>query len=814
LSDPSRFNYDQAGSDQIAGILIDGVNYAANPLAVLTLDRRFAFCNRAWKIFHELDPETDMVGKSLDEITNEIITPIIMEGRETFLKEKRYQRKFFVPCTERWMIVDATLMDNLDPPLMTVMLIDITVSLKSSDDQLKAHFMGNPIPMYMWRREGPEMVLRDFNEAGIKLTDGRICEHLGITSREFHRGNPEIIEEIDRCYKEKISIQREIEFKNLAAGDSWYFDVKYVYLAPDLVMVHTDDITKRIEAQQELESHKEHLQDRVKERTKQLEDANENLMSEIAERELMEAALRESEERYRSVSELTSDYTYSGVVYKDGRMKREWVAGAFDNITGYDPVDIDRVLGNLEIVHPEDRPVVLSQRQSYFSGSRTVKEFRLINKNGSIVWVLSYGIQGERTEDGGIRVIGAVKDITERKNAGLELERRNRELRVLKQIGEIFRANDDTDAAFGHVLDLINDEAGIKSMGVWVSDPDRGGFNMTLTKNIPDDLVSPLKFIDNDDEFVSTLIRARKVILFDDVKEESDPVRKRIKEELNISRILGMPVVVSGEVRALFILGIPSGIRMLDGKPHFFNILGNQIGVEIERKELLKSRAEYQKQLRKLAGNQLKANEKIRAEIAHDLHDVMGQAVAGINTEVKIYEQSLSPDDEKTIEWTGHIRNELRELIELIRNAAYSLHPPMLEDLGLIPTLKWYINRIEKPGVFEIELIATGFDEELPSYLALSLYRIAQEALTNAVRHSEAKFIVIRVIKGFPWVIMDVRDDGKGFHMKGEGAVLEGLGITGMRERAQNMDGIFKISSSPGQGTHVRVKIPLEVGND
>ncbi|MBU8922301.1 MAG: sensor histidine kinase, partial [Bacteroidales bacterium] len=204
----------------------------------------------------------------------------------------------------------------------------------------------------------------------------------------------------------------------------------------------------------------------------------------------------------------------------------------------------------------------------------------------------------------------------------------------------------------------------------------------------------------------------------------------------------------------------------------------------------------------------------VRREVAHDLHDVIGQAVAGISTEVKVFEQSLSSDDVKTIEWAGHVGGELKKLIKETRRAAYSLHPPMLDDLGLIPTLKWYINRIVKSEGFEIELIATGFDEELPSYLALSFYRIAQEALTNVVRHSEAKFIILKVIKGFPWVIMDVRDDGKGFQSKGEGAVLEGLGITGMRERVQNMGGRFKISSSPGQGTHVRVKIPLEVGND
>ncbi|MCK4538344.1 MAG: PAS domain S-box protein [Candidatus Krumholzibacteria bacterium] len=814
LTEPSKFIYEQLGKDRLAGILLGGLDHTEDPVAVLTLDRRFVFCNRAWKVFHGVDPDTDLTGESLDEIANEVIDPIMREGWETILKEKRYQKKFYVPCTGSWMVVNATLMDYLDPPLMTIILMDITSSVKDSDDRVKSHFMSNPIPMFMWRREGSEMVLRDFNEAGIELTGGRICEHIGISVSEFHKDNPEIITEINRCYEEKISIRREVKLKNPAVGGAWHLDVKYVYLAPDLVMVHIDDVTNRVLAQQELEKYKEHLEDLVQKRTGQLEETNEKLRNEIDERELTEIALRESEARYRAVSELTTDYTYSGVVYEDGRMKKEWVAGAFASITGYDPEEADHVLGNLEIIHPEDRHIGLGQRQSYFSGSIKVKEFRLIRKNGSIVWVMSYGLLVERTEDGGVRVLGAVKDITERKNAEIVLERRNRELRVLKVIREIFRVEDDMTEAFSQILDLIHDETRIKKIVVLVPDQDRGGFRLLLSKNVPDDLIPPLDYIGEDDEYAALVTKTDGVVVLEDVAEDPDPDRRRVKEEMNLSRTLAMPVRVAGEVRAVFVMGIPVGMELPADKPDFFSVVGNQIGVEMERAELLKSRTEYQKQLRKLAGNLLKTNEDVRTEIAHDLHDVIGQAAAGINTEVKLFEESLPPKNIKTIEWAGHIRKELKGLIGEIRRAAYSLHPPMLEDLGLIPTLKWYINRIVEPEGFEIELSATGFDEELPSYLALSFYRIAQEALTNVVRHSEAEFIVLKVIKGFPWVIMDIRDDGKGFQTKGEDAVVEGLGITGMRERVQNMGGKFNISSSPGQGTHVRVKIPLEVDND
>ncbi|MBU8923061.1 MAG: PAS domain S-box protein, partial [Bacteroidales bacterium] len=708
MTDPSKFNIDQMDNDQLASILMAGMDSAMNPVAVLTLDRRFIFCNRAWKTFHDLDPDTEMAGKNLDEIINEIIEPIILEGMETIWKEKRYQKKFFVPCSEKWIVVDAILLDNLEPPIMVIILMDITSSIKDSDDRLKSHFMSNPVPMFMWRREGPEMVLRDFNEAGIKLTDGRICEHLGIFASEFHKDKPEIIAEINRCYEEKLSIQREVELKNVAAGAAWHFDVKYVYLAPDVVMVHTEDITDRVTALKELEKYKEHLEELVKQRTMQIEEVNEKLRSEIGERKLTEAALRESEERYRSVSELTSDYTYSGVVYRDGSMKREWVAGAFASITGYSPDEINRVLGRLEIIHPEDRDIMLEQRQSYFSGNKRVEEFRLIHKDGSIVWALLYGLPGEKTEDGGIRVIGAVKNITERKIAGLELERRNRELRVLKQIGEIFRAENDMVEVFRQILDLIHDESRIKNMGVWGPDQNRGGFSLMLTKNIPDELISPVNHLESDNEYVALLVKAGRVVVFEDVIEDYGPFNKKIKKELKISKTMAMPVKASGELRAIFIMGIPSNMELPTGKSDFFNMVGNQVGVEIERVELLKARSEYQKQLRKLAENRLRANEDVRREVAHDLHDVIGQAVAGINTEAKVFEQTLSSDDVKTIEWTGHIRGELKKLIKETRRAAYSLHPPMLEDLGLIPTLKWYINRIVKSEGFEIELIATG----------------------------------------------------------------------------------------------------------
>ena len=179
---------------------------------------------------------------------------------------------------------------------------------------------------------------------------------------------------------------------------------------------------KRVEA--ELREMHAELEKRVQERTAELAAANEQLRREVAERERAQEALRASEERYRLVSELTSDYAYALQVEPDGSCRVEWVTEAFARMTGHSASVLEGHDGWLAIAHPEDVPILERRSHSLMSGRSIVSEFRILTADGRTCWLCDHARplwceESRRV----VRILGAAQDVTERKQAEDEARR-------------------------------------------------------------------------------------------------------------------------------------------------------------------------------------------------------------------------------------------------------------------------------------------------------------------------------------------------------------------------------------------------------
>ncbi|WP_376796902.1 ATP-binding protein [Thermogemmatispora sp.] len=206
----------------------------------------------------------------------------------------------------------------------------------------------------------------------------------------------------------------------------------------------------------------------------------------------------------------------------------------------------------------------------------------------------------------------------------------------------------------------------------------------------------------------------------------------------------------------------------------------------------------------------INAQEQERKRIARELHDETSQMLTSLLISLAILEKSVtSPEARERIADT---RNLAHQTLRAIRNLSIDLRPSALDDLGLLPALRWYIKEYQQKCSIEVEFSATGFKGRLPAEMETVLYRIVQEALTNTARHANATKVSIVLREEDGAVYATIRDNGCGFDvealMKTPGQE-RGLGLAGMQERAVLLDGTLEIKSRPGEGTTIEVRLPL-----
>ena len=287
-----------------------------------------------------------------------------------------------------------------------------------------------------------------------------------------------------------------------------------------------------------------------------------------------------------------------------------------------------------------------------------------------------------------------------------------------------------------------------------------------------------------------------------------------IKEFLGVKKTMAFFIKSHGRLAYMVMLGRMSGEEVPGGIRSFIGIVGTQISLALERLELLGALDRSKTELKNLATRLIGSIEDERRQIALSLHDETSQTLAAAKNDLEMLKGYISGGGDESERLFNEVSKNLLKITESTRRISYSLHPAMLEDLGLMPAIKWFADKFVKSKKLRVGIESMGFDKEPPQQIALALYRVAQEALSNVVRHAGAERVNVTITKGYPNIIMIVEDDGKGFAVGGDRARGAGLGIIGMRERVESLGGKFRIRSVPGEGTRIRVTIPLEVEND
>jgi signal transduction histidine kinase len=201
----------------------------------------------------------------------------------------------------------------------------------------------------------------------------------------------------------------------------------------------------------------------------------------------------------------------------------------------------------------------------------------------------------------------------------------------------------------------------------------------------------------------------------------------------------------------------------------------------------------------------LEAQEAERSRIARELHDETGSALTAVLLGLAAIDAAATLPEARQA--STALRETARSTLENVGRLAFALRPSALDQFGLVPALKALSSRLEEQGGPNVEFeIDPPEGARLPAKLETVVFRITQEALTNVIKHAEAKTVHISLARRERSVVLTVEDDGRGFSLA---QASGGLGLVGIRERVASVNGALEVESKGGAGTRLTVEIPL-----
>lgn len=204
----------------------------------------------------------------------------------------------------------------------------------------------------------------------------------------------------------------------------------------------------------------------------------------------------------------------------------------------------------------------------------------------------------------------------------------------------------------------------------------------------------------------------------------------------------------------------------------------------------------------------IEAQEEERRKISREIHDGPAQMLANVLIRADIVDKTYRErSPEEALVEIKSMRQMVRQSLYEVRRIIYDLRPMALDDLGLVPTMRKYLQTLSEYHELEIQFQEQSNQERLEEKYEVAIFRLTQEAVQNAIKHAEATKIEVKLVVSHSRVNVSVKDDGKGFSF-GE-TKSQSFGLIGMRERVDMLEGSLELTSKPGKGTHVFINIPL-----
>ena len=350
------------------------------------------------------------------------------------------------------------------------------------------------------------------------------------------------------------------------------------------------------------------------------------------------------------------------------------------------------------------------------------------------------------------------------------------------------------DAALQKMVDAARELAGARYAALGIPDDD-GGFEEFITSGMSDAQIAAIGPLPRTHGMLGAMLQDPAPYRTPDIKQDRRFIGWPPAHPM-MSTFLGVPIVTNGCVVAAFYLTDKldaPGFTMED--QHLISMLAAHAAIAIENVRLFERSRE------------LSVIEE-RNRLARDLHDSVTQTIFSVVLTSEAAATLLERDPAGAKAQLAKLQELARDALQEMRSLVFELRPAELAADGLVATLRKHIDVVRRVRHARIELRVKG-ERRLPAASESELFRIAQEALNNALKHARADSIEISLDLAGGRARLAVRDDGVGFDPKSPAVRSKRLGLTSMRERTEGLGGSFSVESRPGGGTTIRAEVPL-----
>ena len=705
---------------------------------------------------------------------------------------------------------------------------------KTDEDRFRALYSGIPIPTYTWQRQADDIVLLDYNDAAAKETQGKIADFVGRAAQEMYPHRPDIQEDLVQCADEGIAIERETEYEYLTTGEKKILALKFVFVPPDLVLVHTEDITERVREQQEADY----------------------------ERELTQSILDTSLDTVAVLDAHTLQYV-------------KWNK-ALTRITGYSDEEIPTLHPIEDFFDEEEAIRVQATVEELMREGKVTTTVTHINKDGTR-FPLDYTGAIIKNDEGDAQYFVFIgRDISERLEAEEALQAQEALLK------DIFRTNIDTLEIFDpetmrYVMwnQAVNEISGYSDEEIaemdplrdFIEEPELSETLAALEKTLEEGEASTRTVVISKDgsripmDYRTSLVKDPKgnpiyvIAIGRDITEQL-----RLEEELVKSEALYRDLVenITEVIYSLDDSGVITYVS-----PAIEKVLGYSpeqlIGESFDRFILPEDLNRARKNISNLIGGETTRRSEYRAEnssgevrwmrvsslpimdedrvsgfqgvmtditgikrveeqleraaalaerqrLARELHDSVTQTLYGIDLFSNATEQAMElGKTERAMENVQQIKELSQSALGDMRLLIFELQPQILEEKGLATALQERLDLVEGRSGLNTNIRVIG-ERPLDPSIETELYAVATEALNNTLKHSGAEHVSVVLEYEEDSVSLTISDDGNGFDRDAPD-LNKGFGLLNMEERITRIRGGFSLESSPGAGTKVKVEV-------